>query len=121
MNEDRTARHLRRLAAMGISTRGHGEHCITRETGPWERPADDPGTLQQTCPCCGRVEYRGSFCSGCGIPTGAKDWHRPRLTAKQSAALAKGSFRFVRPRRNGPSRVDEPETDVLPISPLGSS
>ena len=69
----RVDRYLRRLTAFEVATRGHGANCITRETGGWARPAHDPGNLRQTCPCCGRDEYRGSFCTGCGIPTGAND------------------------------------------------
>lgn len=103
----RTERHLRRLAELEISTRGHGAACITRETGGWAAPSKDPGNLRQTCPCCGRDEYRGSFCSGCGIPVGALDWHRPLMTAAQAAVLARGQFRFVHPRENGPSCVEE--------------
>lgn len=114
---DRTARHLRHLGDLGVSTRGHGSHCITRETGGWAPPAHDPGNLRQTCPCCGRDEYRGSFCSGCGIPTGAGDWHRPLMTARQAAALAKGSKRFASPRENGLIRGDEPETEYLSTQP----
>lgn len=114
---DRTDRHLRRLVELDISLRGHGSHCITRETGGWAAPAHDPGNLRQTCRCCGRDEYRGSFCSGCGIPTGAADWHRPLMTAAQAAVLARGAQRFVRPRENGPIPGETTEVEQSAIWP----
>lgn len=113
---DRTERHLRRLGELEVSTRGHGAACITRATGGWA-PAKDPGNLRQTCPCCGRDEYRGSFCSGCGIPTGTSDWHRPLMTAAQAAALARGQSRFVRPRENGPSCVAQAKDEYPATEP----
>lgn len=107
--QERVSRHLGRLERMGLSIKGHDSRCITRETGGWEAPTKDPGTLRQTCPCCGRDEYRGSFCSGCGIPTGAVDWHRPVQTEAQLAAWAETRERLAASGENGPSRHESPE------------
>ena len=102
--EFRTAQHLRRLKAMGIPTTDHGLACITRDAGPWQRPEHDPGTLRQTCPCCGRDEYRGSFCTGCFIPTGANDWYQREVPASLAAHI------FGRGGQNGPSCVGSPDS-----------
>jgi hypothetical protein len=97
-------RHLWRLAEMGVAIRGHGEKCITRETGGW-LPADDSPT-HQTCPCCKRQEWHGSFCSGCGVPTGAADW-RSRLSDAQRNHLAGLNARSGGARATAPGETPE--------------
>jgi hypothetical protein len=106
---DRAQRHLRRLAELGIDAKRHGPWCITRATGGWAVTERNSNT-RQVCPCCRREEYRGSYCSGCGIPTGAGDWHPQPMTPARLAALAKGRQRRVHPGGNGPSCPDRPET-----------
>jgi hypothetical protein len=117
---DRTQRHLRRLTDLGIETKRHGAACITRATGGWARPAHDPGTLRQTCPCCGRDEYRGAFCSNCGIPTGAADWHRPKRSEEQQAVTAASPLMRQKAAgrgENGPSRSEAAQSDYAPLPP----
>jgi hypothetical protein len=111
---DRTARHLRRLAEIGLDTKRHGRWCITRATGGWAVLEHNRDT-RQVCPCCRREEYRGSYCSGCGIPTGAGDWHSTPMSPERLAALASGRQRSFHPGGNGPSCVDKPEDEQLAI------
>lgn len=121
---DRTARHIRKLEQLGVPTKGHGPACITRTTGGWDAPEDEHAnhTLRQDCPCCHRSEFHGAYCSGCGIPTGAADWHPPiRSEAQQEASAQAGvALREARQnlaghRKNAPRRSYSPKAVNLPI------
>lgn len=98
---ERAERHVRRLASLGVSTRGHGPGCIERDTGGWVAlsPANHN---HQTCPCCGRTECHGSHCSGGGVPMGANDWHPADLSEARSAALSAGRLKAAHPGQKGP-------------------
>jgi hypothetical protein len=124
---DRTARHLRKLEQLGVPTKGHGPACITRTTGGWDAPEDEHAnhTLRQDCPCCHRSEFHGAYCSGCGIPTGAADWHPPIQTEAQQAWTAQVAVAWrkapqnpARVGKNAPRRRSSPEGVTLPAWPV---
>jgi hypothetical protein len=65
-------------------------------------------------------EHRGSYCSGCGIPTGAADWHPAiRSEAQHEATAAAGEARqnLAAWSENGPPRHAQPEPVTLPTRP----
>jgi hypothetical protein len=105
---DRAERHIHKLERLGLPTKGHGSGCITRTTGGWAAPDEHPNHTRQSCPCCGRSEHRGSYCSGCGIPTGAADWHPASRSEAQQAVTRQ---KLAACGENGPRR-DETRQDV---------
>jgi hypothetical protein len=116
---DRAERHIRKLERLGLPTKDHGPACISRPTGGWAAPTDEHQnhTLRQTCPCCARSEFRGSYCSGCGTPTGASDWHAPAQSEAQREAWRATRQNLAGHGKDGPGRDEEPEPVTLSTRP----
>jgi hypothetical protein len=86
--EAQAARHVGWLHRLGRPTAGHGIACLTR-LPDWPYP-DAPATNQfMTCPCCGREEQRGDFCTQCRARTGPPDWHGATGTKASNLAKAR--------------------------------